>query len=127
MLDNREFKLSRRLMIGSSLAAIGIAAGPRAVVSPALAQGTPAAAPAAPKAPAPFSFPGKDKGLVLLGDRPLVAETPESLLNDDTTPNAKFFIRNNGQIPEDSKKGDAWSFKVDGEVDKPLTLTLGEL
>jgi DMSO/TMAO reductase YedYZ molybdopterin-dependent catalytic subunit len=124
MLDSHEFKLSRRLMIGSSLAAIGIAAGPRVTMSPALAQGTPAAA---PKAPAAFEFPGKDKGLKLLGDRPLVAETPESLLNDDTTPTAKFFIRNNGQIPEDSKKGDAGRFKVEGEVDKPLTLTVGEL
>jgi sulfite oxidase len=126
MLNSHEFKLSRRLMIGSSLAAIGVATGPRGTVSPALAQATPAA-PAATKAPGPFDFPGKDKGLVLLGDRPLVAETPESLLNDDTTPTPKFFIRNNGQVPEDKKQGDAWSFKVEGEVDKPLALTLGKL
>ena len=91
-------------------------------MSSASAQGAPAA-PAAPKAPQPLEFPGKDKGLVVLGDRPLVAETPESLLDDDTTPTAKFFIRNNGQIPEDNKQGDAWSFRVEGEVDKPLTLT----
>jgi sulfite oxidase len=127
-----EFRLSRRMLVGSSLAAIGASAGfglpPGGVawISQASAQGAPAAAPAA-KTPPPFDFPGKDKGLVVLGDRPLVAETPESLLNDDTTPTGKFFIRNNGQIPQDSKKGDAWSFKVEGEVDRPLTLTLAEL
>ncbi len=74
-----------------------------------------------------LDYPGKDKGLAVLGDRPLVAETPESLLDDDTTPNAKFFIRNNGHIPEDNKQGDAWTFKVEGEVDRPLTLSVAEL
>jgi DMSO/TMAO reductase YedYZ molybdopterin-dependent catalytic subunit len=81
----------------------------------------------APKGPQPLDYPGKDKGLVLLGDRPLVAETPESLLDDDTTPVAKFFIRNNGQIPDESKQADGWSLKVEGEVDKPLTLSVAEL
>ena len=56
-----------------------------------------------------------------------MAETPESLLDDDTTPTAKFFIRNNGHIPEEGKHGDAWNFKVEGEVDKPLTLSVAEL
>ncbi len=39
----------------------------------------------------------------MLGDKPLVAETPESLLDDDVTPTEKFFVRNNGSIPEESK------------------------
>ena len=103
-------RTSRRLLLGGSLAALGLAAGglPRlSVISPAAAQGAaPAAAP--PKGPQPFDYPGKDKGLVLLGDRPLVAETPESLLDDDTTPIAKFFVRNNGQIPEPIKDVDGW-------------------
>ena len=34
---------------------------------------------------------------MVLGDRPLVAETPENLLDDDTTPTDKFFVRNNGK------------------------------
>ncbi len=49
---------------------------------------------------------------MLLSDRPLVAETPEHLLDDDTTPIDKFFIRNNGQIPEsagDAKRGESRS------------------
>ena len=45
------------------------------------------------------NFPGKSDKLVVLGERPLVAETPEHLLDDDTTPIDKFFIRNNGLIP----------------------------
>ena len=62
---------------------------------------------AAPKGPQYLNFPGKDDKLVVLGDRPLVAETPESLLDDDTTPIDKFFIRNNGQMPEPAKDPDS--------------------
>ena len=46
----------------------------------------PAAPPAAPKGPQYLKFPGKNDKLVVLGEKPLVAETPESLLDDDTTP-----------------------------------------
>ncbi len=69
-------------------------------------QAAPAAAPppaAAAKGPQHLKFPGKNEGLVVLGERPLVAETPESLLDDDTTPIEKFYIRNNGQIPEETR------------------------
>ncbi|MFU0506349.1 sulfite oxidase [Pseudaminobacter sp. NGMCC 1.201702] len=119
---------SRRLVLGGSLAALGVAFGalPRlAVVTPAAAQGTSASG--ASTGPQPFDFPGKDKGLILLGDRPLVAETPESLLDDDTTPISKFFIRNNGQLPDEVDDMEAWQLRVDGEVDTPLILTLAEL
>ena len=64
---------------------------------------------------------------MLLGDKPLVAETPEQLLDDETTPTSKFFIRNNGQVPEATKEPDAWKLTIDGEVNKTLELTLGEL
>ena len=82
---------------------------------------------AAPKGPQYLQFPGKSDKLVVLGDRPLVAETPESLLDDDTTPIDKFFIRNNGLIPDENKEPDKWKITIDGEVNKPLELTLGEL
>ena len=64
-------RASRRLMLGGSIAALGLAVGglPR-LSSPAAAQSAPAAA---PKGPQFLDFPGKDKGLVVLGDRPLVA------------------------------------------------------
>ena len=86
-----------------------------------------AAAPAAPKGPQYLKFPGKNDKLVVLGEKPLVAETPESLLDDDTTPIEKFFIRNNGQLPEETKNPDAWKITIDGEVNNKLEITLGEL
>ncbi len=71
---------------------------------------------------------GKD-GLILLGDRPLNAETPAHLLDDDVTPYKHFFIRNNGGVPDTALDMDAegWTLTVDGEVDTPLELTLDDL
>jgi len=111
----------------AGLAALGAAVGaaipfgrhlPKGMLPVALAQG---------KGPTFLDFPGKDKGLVVLGDRPLVAETPEHLLNDDTTPTDRFFIRNNGQTPEQLADADGWTIRIDGEVNQPLTLKLGEI
>lgn len=78
--------------------------------------------------PQGFVLQGKD-GLVVLGDRPINAETPAHLLDDDVTPNSRHFVRDNGLIPEMAKKMDAsgWALTVDGEVDNPLTLTLEDL
>jgi sulfite oxidase len=125
---------SRRSFLGGAgLAAIGAAIGGTMPfskdsgvgVSEAQAQG--AAAPAAAKGPQLLKYPGKNEGLVVLGDRPLVAETPESLLDDDTTPTEKFFIRNNGQMPEETKDPDNWKLVIDGEVNNKIEITLGEL
>jgi DMSO/TMAO reductase YedYZ molybdopterin-dependent catalytic subunit len=77
--------------------------------------------------PPAFTFPGKDAGLTLLGDEPLVAETPAHLLDDDTTPVEKFFIRNNGHPPADTAEPDAWAIRIDGLVNSPLEVSLGEL
>lgn len=87
----------------------------------------PAPAPAAPRGPQYLDFPGKSRGLVLLGDRPLVAETPEAMLDDETTPYEKFFVRNNGQIPDPTPNPEAWRIVIEGEVERPLSLTLAEL
>ena len=82
----------RGFLGGTGLAAIGAIVGgampfsQNSGISAAQAQG----ASAAPKGPQYLKFPGKNEGLVVLGDRPLVAETPESLLDDETTPIAKF-------------------------------------
>ncbi|MBM3600623.1 MAG: sulfite oxidase [Alphaproteobacteria bacterium] len=78
-------------------------------------------------APKLLKMDGKADGLVILGDRPLVAETPEHMLDDDVTPNNKFFIRNNGQIPDAPADGNAWELTIDGEVNAPLKLKVGEL
>ncbi len=69
---------------------------------------------------------GKE-GLSPLGEVPLVAETPEEFLDDETTPLARFFVRNNGLLPEPVQDAESWSFTVDGEVERPLHLTLAEL
>ena len=130
-------KSSRRGFLGGTgLAAIGAAIGSGMPFSNELGSLIPAAnaqgarragAPAAPKGPQYLKFPGKHEGLVLLGDRPLVAETPESLLDDDTTPLDKFYIRNNGQIPDETKDPDAWKIVIDGSVENKIETTLGEL
>lgn len=75
-----------------------------------------------------FKLKGKD-GLTVLNDRPINAETPAHLLDDDVTPNERLFVRNNGTVPEMAEKMDAtgWTLVVDGEVNTPLTLTLDDL
>ena len=78
------------------------------------------------KSPPILKMDGK-AALVILGDKPLVAETPEHLLDDDVTPTEKFFIRNNGQIPEQAADADAWTITIDGEVNSPLKMTVGEM
>jgi sulfite oxidase len=138
----REPAPSRRGFLGGAgLAAMGAAVGgvipfsqnmPAGLIPTSLAQGAPAAAPpaapdAAPRGPQYLQFPGKSDRLIVLGEKPLVAETPESLLDDETTPTDKFFIRNNGLIPDQAKDADNWKISVDGEVDNKLELTLGEL
>ena len=110
----------RGFLGGTALAAMGAAIGNVLPLSGAIprahAQAGAAAAPAAPKGPQYLKFRGKNDKLVVLGEKPLVAETPEALLDDDTTPIEKFFIRNNGQFPEETKNPDAWKITIDGEV-----------
>jgi DMSO/TMAO reductase YedYZ molybdopterin-dependent catalytic subunit len=116
----------RGALKGSALAAMGAAVGgtipfagtmPAGLVPAALAQG---------EGPRVLTMDGKAP-LLILGDRPLVAETPEHLLDDDVTPNDKLFIRNNGHAPEPVADPRAWRFRVDGEVNTPLELSVAEL
>ena len=93
---------------------------------PAAADAKPSEA-SKPVKPAPFPYEGKDAGLTGLGDRPLVAETPAHLLDDDTTPVSKFFIRMNGQIPDPTTDADGWKIMIDGEVEAPLEISLKDL
>ncbi len=78
------------------------------------------------KEPKLLKMDGKAE-LVVLGDKPLVAETPAHMLDDDVTPTEKFYIRNNGTPPEAPKDGDAWEIAIDGEVEKPMKITVGDL
>ncbi|HEY8553529.1 MAG TPA: sulfite oxidase [Burkholderiales bacterium] len=76
-----------------------------------------------------FAALGKNAELVVIGDRPLVAETPPHLLDDPVTPADRLFMRNNG-LPPDEKTIDpaTWTLTIDGEaVEKPAKFTIAEL
>ncbi len=68
-------------------------------------------------------------GLILMNDRPLNAETPAHLLDDDVTPYEHFFSRNNGLVPDTALDMDAegWTLTIDGEVGTPLELSIADL
>ena len=69
----------------------------------------------------------KNKGLVVLNDKPWNVETPAHLLDDAITPADKLFIRNNGLMPE-SVDADTWTLTINGEsVKKAKTYTIAEL
>ena len=120
-----DLRIGRRHLIGSvGLAAISAAIGatipfgrfmPAGYVPIALAQDQ------------GLDLPGKSPELAVLGDKPLVAETPAHLRDVAVPPPAIHFIRNTGLIPDPPTDPDAWSLTVDGEVAQPLTLTLAEL
>jgi sulfite oxidase len=114
----------RSVLKGASLAAISAALGAAIPFGRFMPQGY---VPVALAQDAKLDFPGKSSELVVIGDKPLVAETPAHLLDDDVTPVEVHYIRNNGEVPEPPADPDAWELSVDGEVETPLTLTLGEL
>lgn len=72
-----------------------------------------------------FSIEGKD-GLTVLNDRPVNAECPPHLLDDEVTPINRHFVRNNG-VPPGTVDAATWTLTVDGEVKKPLKMTIDEL
>ncbi len=119
--------LSRRgFLRGSGLAAMTAAVGasipfaeymPGGLIPAALAQSD-----------EPFVLPGKE-GLIVLNDRPINAETPAHLLNDDVTPASRLFVRNNGVPPATADtSADDWVFEIGGEsCGRPMRMTVGEL
>src|SRR5436190_350130 len=116
-MDKASTTTRRTLLKGTAMTGLASALPAGA----ALAQAAPAA-----KGPKLLEMEGKAK-LVVLGDRPLVAETPASLLDDDVTPTDKLFVRNNGQFPEMPADAKAWKIKIDGEVNTPIEIALGDL
>src|SRR5262247_1955846 len=72
-------------------------------------------------------IPGKEK-LIVRSVRPEDLETPVGLLNTWITPNDLFNVRHHtypALIDEQGAKD--WKITVDGEVERPLALTLDEL
>jgi DMSO/TMAO reductase YedYZ molybdopterin-dependent catalytic subunit len=120
----------RGALQGAALAAMGTALGSAVPFASSMPEGLlpalfsrPAAAQDAPQV---LRMDGKAE-LIILGERPLVAETPEHLLDEPVTSTRNMFIRMNGQIPPVVADPDAWRFTLDGEVNTPLSLTVGEL
>lgn len=76
----------------------------------------------------PFKLPGKS-GLIYLNDRPVNAETPPHLLNDEFTPAKYMFVRNNGIPPKmEDIDVNTWTLEISGESCKnPTKFTIGEL
>lgn len=77
--------------------------------------------------PDPFKMFSKNKDMVVLNDKPWNMEAAAHLLDDDITPNASMFIRNNGLVPEDIDVS-KWTLTIDGEsVINKKNYTLAEL
>ena len=69
----------------------------------------------------------KKEGLTLLNDRPINAETPAHLLDDETTPARYMFVRNNGHPPIDIDAA-SWRVEVKGEsCAKPQSFSISDL
>jgi DMSO/TMAO reductase YedYZ molybdopterin-dependent catalytic subunit len=118
----------RGFLQGAGLTAMSVAVGgmipfvdrlPAGFIPAAFAQG-------AASGPKPLKMAGKAE-IMVIQERPLNAETPEHMLDDDVTPNAKYFIRNNGLPPDPPSDPRAWKVTIDGEVNNKLDLTVGEL
>ena len=67
---------------------------------------------------------GKEK-LIVRSVRPEDLETPVELLNSWLTPNDLFYVRHHAYVPENAAAD--WKLTIEGEVGKPLTLTLDDL
>jgi DMSO/TMAO reductase YedYZ molybdopterin-dependent catalytic subunit len=76
----------------------------------------------------PFEIAGKE-GLIILNDRPVNAETPAHLLDDDITPAKYLFVRNNGNPPIAANiDPEAWTLEIGGEsAARAMTFTVAEL
>ncbi len=107
---------------GAALTGLGIfGAGSDAAVSGLFGRGL---IPAAWTDVEQDSLPKPD--MIVHSEQPFNGEFAPHLLNDDVTPTARHFVRNNSRIPERAKSGDlhGWKLTIDGEVHKKLTLSM---
>lgn len=118
-------RLARRdFLHASSAAAIGAALGSRST--------TAADAPAAAKLTADQFIPGKDKRLIVHSTKTGEIETPLELLREHRfTPQELLFVRNNQKLADtlslEPARAPDWTIDVQGLVDAPRTLTVGQL
>jgi len=126
ILDRLPISDRRGFLKSTGLTAIGAALGmavpfgrhfPDGLVPAAFAQDTGA------------DLMSEKDGLTVHNDRPLNAETPAHLLDDDITPYSRLFVRANGLVPRSALDKDAadWTLTIDGEVENELSLTIDDL
>ena len=115
------FSNRRGFLKGAGIAVMGAVTG---TLLPIRSWGSYGLIPSAAAAAVP-PIDGKE-GLTVLNDRPLNAETPPHLLDDEVTPVARHFVRNNGIVPQDMNP-DTWKLRIDGLVERPMTLSIKEL
>src|SRR4029079_4674830 len=72
----------------------------------------------------PSSIRGKER-LIVRSRRPEDLETPVELLDSFITPNDLFYVRHHDYAPR--TEAGPWTLQIDGEVSRPLTITLDEL
>ena len=67
--------------------------------------------------------------MIVHSANPFNGEFPPHLLDDDVTPTARHFVRNNSNIPERAISGDlhGWKLTIDGDVHRKLTLSMDDL
>ena len=128
--SSAELAPARRRFLGAVLAGSAWHALARVPMSVVAAGALPAAslhaAPGTPIAQLPAGLVGKE-GLRLLNDRPVNAETPAHLLDDDITPAKYLFVRNNGMPPVNTDPAN-WRLSIGGEAcAKPQSFSLVEL
>jgi DMSO/TMAO reductase YedYZ molybdopterin-dependent catalytic subunit len=63
----------------------------------------------------------------VMTQKPLNAETPVEYLRSWITANAVFFARNQGEMPKEPISIEHWELLLEGEVERPLRFTFGEL
>lgn len=110
VLRRRANPVTRRGFV-SGLAAFSALVGARVPLAHAVPQGMIPASLA--NSDSKFQIEGKD-GLTLLNDRPLNAETPAHLLDDEVTPANRLFIRNYG-LPPNNVDVNTWTLSFEGE------------
>lgn len=112
---------------GAALALVGMGAGVSAAFNGLFGRGMIPVA-WAQEAEGGQPIPGKDD-MIVHNERPINGEFAPHLLDDSVTPTANHFVRNNGLVSQRAYKQDpqGWSFKVDGEVNRPIELSLADL
>jgi DMSO/TMAO reductase YedYZ molybdopterin-dependent catalytic subunit len=132
----------RRLLKIAGLASSGIAAGRWLAPDRILAQQTTGQQPAPQKPIETFTGPGVNSHwnsvgpyvtepqkvpLILLTDRPVQLETPRSYFRTAFTPNEAFYVRWHLEGIPNAVDLKEWKLHIEGNVNKPLALTLPDL